>query len=89
MPLEKEVQTIGNVSENDEPYVESFITPSKEWDIRKLRSAFSDVIVGRIYCIPIPKGIASDILTQQGANIDRFSMKAAYTYCIHREDDTM
>jgi len=29
-PLEKEVWTIGNASKSDEPYVESFVTPSKE-----------------------------------------------------------
>ena len=40
MPLEKMVWTIGDAPESDEPYVESFITPSRDWDIRTLRSAF-------------------------------------------------
>jgi len=55
MSLEKMVWTIGDATESDEPYVESFITPSRDWDIRKLRSAFSGDIVGRISCIQNPK----------------------------------
>ena len=84
MPLKKEVWTIRSTPKSDDSYVESFIMPSKEWDIRKLRSAFSDGIVGRLSCIPIPNGLTSNILTWHGASIDWFSLKAAYTHCIRR-----